>query len=114
MIRDADKLDILYALGNNELKDIVYEDDGIISDRVKNEFYQNKLITRNFKENENENLVVLFSFIFDFNFTISLEIIKHNNYYQKIYDRLKHQELFKEYIEYVNKYINERTESNVR
>ena len=110
MIRDADKLDILYAIGNDKLKGIVYEDDSEISKRVENDFYHHKLIKRNFKENENENLVVLFSFVFDFNFTISLKLIKHNEYYQKIYNRLTHKDLFLPYIEYINKYIAERTE----
>ena len=78
MIRDADKLDILYALGNDKIKEIFREDDGEISERIKKEFYQNKPIKLNFKENENENIIVLFSFIFDFNFIISIHLIKQN------------------------------------
>lgn len=110
MIRDADKLDILYALGNPELKEIFREDKGEISERIHKEFYQNKLVKLNFQENENENIIVLFSFIYDINFNTSIDIIKQNKLYEKIYNRLKQKELFKPYIEYVNKYIDERTE----
>ena len=108
MIRDADKLDILYALGNPEIKWIVKEDDGIISNRVSEAFFQNRQIKSTGKENENENLVGLFSFAYDIYYNVTFDIIKNEQYYQKIYQRLHNQDLFKPYFEHITKYIDER------
>lgn len=108
MIRDADKIDILYALGNKKLKEIFREDGGNIRGSISKQFYQNKLVKLKFDENEDENIIVLFSFIFDFNFSVSYQILKHNKYYEKIYERLKDKDKFRPYIEYVCKYISER------
>ena len=110
MIRDADKLDILYAIGNSEIKSIVHEDNSNISNTVKEKFFNNKQVTKDDKETKNENIVVIFSFTYDFYFNISLNIIKHKKYYEKIYERLNNKELFKPYIEHIIKYIDERTD----
>lgn len=109
LIRDADKLDILYALNNSEIKSAIWEDDSNIGDRVKNEFSSNKQVKNDGTETKNEKIVTMFSFIYDFNFSASIEIIKNEDYYGKIYHRLKHKTLFKPYIDHVNKYIDERT-----
>ena len=109
MIRDADKLDILYALNNSEIKSVIWEDDSIITDRVKNQFFEGKQVKNNGTETKNEKIITMFSFIYDFNYGASMEIIKNENYYGKIYRRLKHKALFKPYIDHVNKYIDERT-----
>ena len=110
MIRDADKLDILYALNNNEIKSVIWEDDSDICDRVKNQFFNNKQVKNNGTENKNEKIITMFSFIYDFNYNASINILKNNQYYEKIYRRLKHKELFKPYIDHVKKYIDERTD----
>lgn len=109
LIRDADKLDILYALNNSEIKSVIWEDDSTISDRVKNSFFNNKQVKNDGTETKNEKIITMFSFIYDFNYGTSIEIIKNEDYYGKIYNRLKHKRLFKPYIDHVNKYINERT-----
>ena len=108
MIRDADKLDIIYAIGNAEIKSVIREDDTKIRDKVKKQFFDNKQVIVDDKETKNENIVVMFSFIYDFNFNVSLFILKHKEYYQKIYRRLKHKRMFKPYIEHIIKYIDER------
>ena len=108
LIRDADKLDILYALSNEELKPIIYEDDTDINIDIKESFFNNKQIKRTNKETRNDNIVVVFSFLFDINYEITLDIIKSNKYCDKFYQRLKNKDLFKQYIDYINKYINER------
>lgn len=110
MIRDADKLDIIYAIGNSDIKSIIYEDDSNIRDNIKEEFFNNKQIIKDDKETKNENIIIMFSFVYDFNFNISLNILKHKKYYEKIYERLKHKELFKPYIDHIIKYIDERTD----
>ena len=109
LIRDADKLDILYALNNSEIKSVIWEDDSIITDRVKNQFFEGNQVKNNGTETKNEKIITMFSFIYDFNYGASMEIIKNEDYYGKIYRRLKHKTLFKPYIDHVNKYISERT-----
>lgn len=109
LIRDADKLDILYSLNNSEIKSVIWEDDSNIENRVKNQFFDNKQIKNNGNETKNEKIITMFSFIYDFNYGASMEIIKNEDYYGKIYRRLKHKTLFKPYIDHVNKYIDERT-----
>lgn len=108
MIRDADKLDVLYALGNPDIKWIIKEDAGTISCRVKNAFFDNRQAKSNGEENKNEDLVNLFALAYDIYFNVSYDIIKNEQYYLKIYQRLHNQELFKPYFEHITKYIDER------
>ena len=108
MIRDADKLDIFYALGDNKLKEIVYEDNSEISKHVDDDFFSNKLVKKQNNETVNDNIICLLSFIFDLNFDISLYIIKKYNYHYKIYERLNNKEKFKKYIEHIDKYLEKR------
>ena len=110
MIRDADKLDILYALSNPEIKPKIYEDDGKISKEIKNSFYKEISASKDYIHNANDNIVLLFSFVYDINFYITKYLIKKKDYYGKIYNRLKNKDIFKEYYEYTNNYLKERTE----
>ena len=109
MIRDADKLDILYALGNEKIKPILREDDGPISKEVAEQFFNEQIIKNHPESSKNEQLITVFGFIYDIDFPVTYELIKTNDYYNKIYKRLKNQELFKPYIIKVNEYIEERT-----
>ena len=108
MIRDADKIDILYALNNSEIKSIIYEDDSDIRDEIKQQFLNHTLVKRDNKITTNENIVVIFSFVYDLNFNLSLDLIKYKQYYEKIYERLIDKDKFKIYIDYVKQYIDER------
>ena len=110
MIRDADKLDILYALNNPEIKSIILEDNSQIRDSIKEAFFQDKQIIKDDKETKNENIIVMFSFVYDFNFNLSIGILKDNKYYENIYERLHDKEKFKPYIDHVIKYIDERAD----
>ena len=53
LIRDADKLDILYALGNPEIKPVLKQDNELITDSLKNNFFNNEL--GNVKHVKNKN-----------------------------------------------------------
>ena len=108
MIRDADKLDIIYAVGNSKIKSVIREDDSIIRDIITKEFFNNKQVTKIDNITDNENIIIIFSYIYDINFGVSYVILKEKNYYEKLYERLSNKELFKPYIEYLIKYINER------
>ena len=91
IIRDADKIDILFEAvemfwqGNEE----IVENSTITEDVIK-QFNQNKLIKRRKKErteNSINKIITVIAFIFDINFKESLEIMKKENYINKILDR---------------------------
>ena len=46
--------------------------------------------------------------VFDLNYDYSFKYLKENKLIEKMYENIKNKELFKEYFDYVNKYIDER------
>ena len=111
LIRDADKLDILYALSNKKIKPEIKEDDSEISPNVKDKFFECKVIKRSDAKNKNDKIIIVFSFIFDIYLDTTMNMIKTNDYYYKIYKRLKNKKIFAPYIKYINKYITERIDA---
>lgn len=57
MIRDADKLDILYALGNKKIKEILREDDGPISEEIAKHFFNEEIVKNRPESYKNEQLI---------------------------------------------------------
>ncbi len=109
MIRDADKMDIFYAMSDPKINWILPEDDEDISARVRDAFFNNCQTKRSGQESKNEHIVIMLSYIYDMNYNISLDIIKNNEYLEKSYQKLKHKKIFKPYYEHLKKYIDERT-----
>lgn len=109
LIRDADKLDILYALGNNKIKPILRQDEEEISEKLKTSFFNNQAGSTKDVKSKNDALIITFSYIYDINFKETYELIKQNKYYEKIYQRINKKDIFKPYIEHTNNYIKERT-----
>ena len=107
VIRDADKLDIFYLLGAE--KDLMKQDNGIISDKIKEDFYNHKQVSRKDVKCENDNIVLDLSMVYDLNFKCSLEYLKENSLIDKMFDNIEDKEMFKEYFEYTKNYIEERT-----
>ena len=108
LIRDADKLDILYALGNVEIKEILKQDNGEISKELENDFFNNKIGNIKDSKSSNDGLVITFCYIYDINFKETYQIIYENNYYDKIYERINRKDIFEKYLNHTNKYIKER------
>ena len=108
LIRDADKLDILYALGNIEIKEILKQDDKEISIKLENDFFNNEIGNIKDIKSLNDGLVITFCYIYDINFKETYQIIYENNYYNKIYERINRKDIFEKYLDYTNKYIKER------
>jgi putative nucleotidyltransferase with HDIG domain len=92
IIRDADKIDIIYILTFEE-KEVAWEKADFskekITDEIYREFIEDKAI--NYKERKTavDTLVSHFAFIYDFNYKYSLQIIKEKGYFEKIYKRFK-------------------------
>ena len=110
IVRDADKIDILY-----EAIEIFWENgreeiqNDLISDKVYNEFLNKKLIKKdkNMKKNGIDKLVLMLAFVFDINFHESLEILKKEDYLNKILNNFdfKRQDT-KEKIENIRNVLN--------
>ncbi len=87
IIRDADKLDILNAVTKgylNYLKKEKTELDNKISDKVYKSFINKKTILNEYKKTDLDNQISRISLIFDINFKYSMQIIKTNNYIEKL------------------------------
>ncbi len=116
IIRDADKIDIFY-----EAVYIFWKDNESkiekqrISDNIFNQFKNNTLIERKKgKKLEVDSIITMLAFIYDINFNYSFEIIKNENYINKILQRFNFKDEYtKQKIEevknIVNKYIKEKT-----
>ena len=110
IVRDADKIDILYEAieifwkkGREEIQN------DLISDKVYDEFLNKKLIKKdkNMKKNGIDKLVLMLAFVFDINFHESLEILKKEDYLNKILNNFdfKRQDT-KEKIENIRNVLN--------
>jgi len=107
VIRDADKLDIFYLLGTE--KNLMKQDNSLISEKIKGDFYSHKLLNRKDVKSKNDNILLNLSMVYDLNFKCSFEYIKENNLIDKMFENIEDKNKFKEYFEYIKKYIEERT-----
>ena len=112
IIRDADKLDIIYLLGLVE--DKVKEDEADISENVKENFYNNKLIKRVKGISNSDNVILKLAMIFDLNFEYSYKYISDNKLMDKMLETLEYKDKFKPYFNYANEYVKERNKRYVR
>ena len=104
IIRDADKLDILYAFSTNRLLELT-EDDGDIGECIKDDFFNHVQTLSKYVVNKNERIIELFGFIYDLNFDYSKERVLNEKYIDKIYNHLKNKKLFKPYRDEIIKFL---------
>ena len=116
LIRDSDKVDIIYILTFDDQKTLWDSDNlnkEIFSDEIYNEFIKDhNIIYKNRKTNA-DKLISQFAFAFDFNFDYGLKYIDENKYYEKLYNRFnfedeKTRKRFEEIYNLTEKYIKER------
>ena len=112
IIRDADKLDILYALITDSLEDLFWYDDFDvikISDEALETLYKEDLIPYSAVKTNADQIVVFYGYIFDLNFKKSYLKINHEKYYdiftKRLYKKFSSKKLSKQ-IEEINNYIN--------
>ncbi len=110
LIRDIDKLDIIYLLGYLWETSLKITDEPI-SDEVMNSIYQHKTVDYQLCQNTNDHIVGKFSFVFDIYNDICLPELKRN--YQYFYKRLNNKIFEPVYLETL-KYIDERMDENAR
>ncbi|MBP3634980.1 MAG: HD domain-containing protein [Bacilli bacterium] len=111
LIRDTDKLDIIYLLGYlGEL------DKKGISEKLTIEIYESIMnrmcIDYKYVKNANDEIACNFAYAFDINNNVCLEEFKNNLKYY--YERVNEYNTFDEVYKEINNYINERIDKNVR
>ncbi len=117
LIRDADKIDILY-----ESIDIYYKNNeeevnkSVLSEKIYNEFTKEATIKKekNVRFKFIDDITCVISFIYDINYKTSFEIIKEKDYINKIIDRYNFQDQstktkVEEIRKLANEYIEEKT-----
>ena len=106
MIKDVDKLGILYLISCDENR--IKEDDSDMSDKLVMDFYNNKLLDRDNVKNLNDNILLSLAMVFDINYIYSYEYIYKNRLIAEFYDKLKNKDRFKEYFYYVDNYVKSK------
>lgn len=108
LIRDCDKLDIVYLFGHLKEKNVKLIDEPL-DDEIKNSFYNHKILKYN--DSPNCQIIGYFAFVFDINNDIILNEFKY--YLNCLYRRLNNENVLKEIYELANNYLESRLE-NVR
>lgn len=104
IVRDADKLDILYAFSTNRLLEIKNNDEEI-SEKVKDAFFKHEQVDNKNVKSVNDKLITMFGLVYDINFDYSKNRIYEEKYIDKIYEVLKNKDIFKPYVDEINKYL---------
>ena len=116
LIRDTDKVDIIYYLGR--LKEHNYKADNTsLSKEVVEDIQNHRVIDRKNVKTNNDNIAIAFAFAFDVYNDIALEDMKRNlkYYYEQIEDCYGiFKDIYLEVNKYINDRLNERRNENVR
>lgn len=117
MIRDADKIDIYYALTTQPIEDVyctsTMEND-TIKEEIMDQAINNHYIDYNTRDTAAEILISHLIMVYDINYKSSLQIIKQNEYITKLANRFKfhNEDTYKKVQEcsnIVNQYLEEKT-----
>jgi len=116
IIRDADKIDIFYESVEMFWKGKEQEvESSKISDDVVNTIKNQLQTMRKAEESPVDNIMRVIAFIFDVNFKSSFQIIKEENYINKILDRYNFiDEYTKQKVEEIRKIANEYIEKGTK
>jgi HD superfamily phosphohydrolase YqeK len=115
IIRDADKLDIIYVF-YNDVGNYLASDNSTISIEASKQFLKRETIDRHYVKTQNDRFLVMMAFIFDINYYSSYQYLKENNYIEKLYNSVANKTLFEEYFDILKIYLEEKLmdEKNVR
>ena len=109
LIRDADKVDIMYVLSHEiDKKSTPDEYNKEILEYLNN----HQPVPRQLVRNNNDRLLVDFGFVFDLNYDIVLEDYK--KHFIEFYNKIEHKYLFEDIYNNIINYIDGRIDNNVR
>ena len=106
VIRDADKLDIMYLYVS---KALTFQEDGDVSAKVKETFDAEKTINRKDEKTGADTAITLLALVYDLNFDYSFKHLKKYKIIEQIYENVKDKEKFKYYFDKVINYIDEKS-----
>lgn len=110
IIRDADKLDIIYSFSTQRLLEIE-SDESDISEKVANSIKKHELINKEDVVTKNDRVVMELALVYDLNFDYSIRRVYEENYLGKMIDSFKNKELFMPYLNEINEYMKGRIEN---
>lgn len=116
IIRDADKLDIMYQATCESWKEQInnIEKQAITLEALE-QFVSNQIVNKRYISHDIDRVVVVMGFIYDLNFIESYKIIKENNYIDKIIDRFDFKnEDTKEQMELIRKTAKEYIDNKLK
>lgn len=109
IIRDADKLDILFEQGNS-----ISEMERNLSEELLHQIYNKKTCLNKYVKTDVDRVIRHIGFLFDLNFLYSFKLLKEKNWVENIFNLLENYVEDKMSIEklheFINKYIEERIE----
>lgn len=112
IIRDADKIDIIYSFSTQRLLEIK-SDGSPISDKVSKKIKNHKLVNKEDIVTKNDRVIMELALVYDLNFKYSLEKVYKENYLGKMIESFENKELFEPFIKEINEYMKGEIE-NVR
>lgn len=105
IIRDADKIDILYLYSQKALQ---IKDKGTVSPQVEKEFYQNKSINNTIVQSEIDDTLKVLAMIYDLNFKYSFNYLIEYHLLECIFETANDKEKLKPYFIKIKNYLKER------
>lgn len=106
IIRDADKIDLLYLLGEEEI--ILEEDNSEVTDVIADAFWNFKEIDTLDCKTLSDKILFKMAFVFDINFLKSFEIMKKEKLLDKFYNNLKYKEKYKTYYLHAKEFLDSK------
>ena len=110
IIRDADKIDIIYSFSTQRLLEIE-SDDSEISEKVIESIKKHELINKIDVVTKNDRIIMELGLVYDLNFDYSIRKIYEENYLGKMVDSFSNKELFMPYLNEINEYMKGRIEN---
>ena len=110
IIRDADKIDIIYLVSIHQNMITASIENYTVSPKVHKDFNKGKCIKEKDVKTKGDKILNILSFIYDINYTYSLKVIKENNYIEEMFNNLGKPENLKPYFEIINRVINQKIE----
>lgn len=110
IIRDADKIDIIYAFSTHRLLEME-SDDSEINPKVIEKITQHKLVNKEDAETKNDRILMELALAYDLNYKYSIERVYNEGYLSKMVESLEHKEIFKPYVDEINKYMKGEIEN---
>ena len=109
VIKDADKLDILYLIS---IKQIHFPEEWDVSPKVKESFDNRSLVNKKDRISSIDIALLKLALIFDFNFNYSLKYLKDKKIIETIYNNLTDKNKFKYYFDIINEFIEWKLNSD--